>query len=354
MSFVRNLVRTGERFHDEGGYTIFAGPNHINTFYNTIWGLGGTPTSVYASGETKNKVFAEPVATANYYYKARRPLDSGTMKILSNNISHFCYQQCRTLACIAGPGRINLNAADIAISSTDPSGNPVPLVNRSYINPDTPTDTTRYREIGWSAYSSRRIGPIYGIVDRQTASVVVQPAPPPPQVPTIPVGNKTLRKMVLVVEGYKVDSSNFNIHVCLTSTGDNPQNPMTNTLALDCSELAYLEFIDGPVFSTTVPALYFTTPEALVRQAFPAYTVRLNEAPATAQTGRFKLFIPVNCTSNIGRANSTIGSVSLFEFYAHVGWLTGNNNHGISTITLLEVRDVGSSEASVSTPIITP
>jgi len=352
MSFVRNLVRTGERFYDEGGYNSFAGNNHINNFYITVWGAGGTPTSVYASAETKNKVYAEPVATANYYYKARRPLDSGTMKILSNNISHFCYQQCRTLACITGPGRINLNAADIAIYSTDPSGNPVPLVARTYVNPAAATETTRYREIGWSAYSSTRIGPIYGIVDRQTASVVVQPPPPPDPVPTIAVGNKTLRKMVLVVEGYKFDSSNFNIHVCLTSTGDNPQNPLTNTLALDCSELAYLEFIDGAVFSTTLPATAWTTPQALVRQAFPAYTVRLNEAPATAEIGRFKLFIPVNCTSNIDRVNSTIGSVSLYEFYVHVGWLTGNNNHGISTITLLEVRDVGSSEASVSTPII--
>lgn len=346
MTFVRNLVRTGERFQDEGGYNNFAGNTPINTFYNTVWGLGGTPTSVYDSAETKNLVYAEPVATANYYYKARRPLDSGTMKILSNNIAHYCYQQCRTLACIQGPGRINLNAADIALFSTDPSGNPVPLVNRSYVNPSAATDTTRYREIGWSAYSSRRIGPIFGIVDRQTASTVDSNI----GVPTIPVGNKTLRKMVLVVEGYKFDTSDFNIHVCLTSTGDNPQNPLTATLALDCSELAYLEFIDGVVFSTTVPATPYTTLTALPRQAFPAYTVRLNEAPSAAQTGRFKLFIPVNCTSNIGRVNSTIGSVSLYEFYAHVGWLTGNNNHGISTITLLEVRDVGSSEASVSTP----
>lgn len=345
MTFIRNLVRTGERFYDEGGYTIFAGNNHVNTFYNIIWGAGSTPTSVYASAETKNKVYAEPVATANYYYKARRPLDSGTMKILSNNISHYCYQQCRTLACIQGPGSINLNAADIAINSTDPSGNPVPLVNRSYVNSEAATDTTRYREIGWSAYSSRRIGPIFGIVDRQTASTVASDAGI-----TIPVGNKTLRKMVLVVEGYKNDTSTFNIHVCLTSNGNNPQNTMTATLALDCSELAYLEFIDGTVFSTTVPATPFTTAAALPRQAFPAYTVRLNEAPWGVNTGRFKLFIPVNCTANIGRVNSTIGSVSLFEFYAHVGWLTGNNSHGISTITLLEVRDVGSSEASVSTP----
>lgn len=375
----RIFNKTGERFANEGEYapadiagdplrfikptldpttTAPPGPYTIDTL----------PALPYASQENNNSFFITPPDAVQQHLTQRKPIDSGTIKILSNNISHLAYQQCRTLAVLNGPGRIGYKNGDRLLNTGGTS--PLYIVQNPFADWTDQTPQNWFREIGWSQYSSRRLGPFFAITDRKLQYNE-------DALNRIDLTNNStcIRKMVLVIRGNKAkiptvggvypDDAFFHIHVVVTADGGNPTDPTTSIIPLFGQQRAYMTECDGaPGPSARVegplPCPINSDGRNQELSGVPAYSINLDwpsqataaiEAPDATKTydvftGNFTAFIPIDCTGDITATNASYAGTDLFQYYVHVGWYTGQSTHVISSITLLEVRDVGSPEAS--------
>ena len=374
---IRSFNKTGERFANEGEYSIADITALPRTRFvpPTLYPTGGpapiiitidtcTPALPYASQENNNKVFYTPPDATQEHLHVRKPVDAGSIKILSNNISHLIYQQCRTLAVLNGPGAIAYAGSDRDIADTTNPGPPYYPVHNVEGGWTDNTPRNWYREIAWSQYSSRRLGPFFGITDRKVHydDTVLT---------TVNVTNNAtcIRKMILVVRGYKtfggtVDDARFHIHVVVTSDGGNPLASDTQIIPLFGQRRAYITECTPAVIATSreegpLPCPTNSEGRDLLFSGFPAYSVNLDwPSQATAAieppdlvktynvfTEQFTAFIPIDCLGDITNANASYMGTNVFQYYVHVGWLVGQAGMVISSMTLLEVRDPGSAEA---------
>lgn len=309
MSGIKIYVQTGERFarEDDGNF-----PGSV--------GLS------LASGESDNKVYQFPVGPGPVSdFAARKPLDAGSMKLLSNNISHLLYQKCRTLCCVSGPGTFGLLKA---------FGTPMD----SFADTPIATGAEQFREINWSRPNSLRLGPFSGMVDRKTEDS-------PGLQSLVPANTQVMRKLLLVIKGFKREEGILRFHVCGTSNaGTLPSNPSASLFRIDAGQLAWIEMVGGgPVLSNTVPLTPYSNTVAFERQSWNAYTCDI----LPAYYGEFRLFIPIDFLHAVEDNNwSPTEMSSIFKFFVWLGWYSPDEEAGISSITLLEVRDIGTAEAS--------
>lgn len=374
----RIFNRTGERFANEGEYA----PNDIasdplrfvkptldptTTAPPGPYTIDTLPALPYASQENNNKVYYTPPDAAQEHYFQRKPVDAGSIKILSNNIAHLVYQQCRTLAVLNGPGTIGYKGSDRIIN-----GGPFlpdPIVQNPFIGWTDDTARNWFREIGWSQYSSRRLGPFFGITDRK-----LQYDDETLNRTDLTNNANCIRKMILVIRGQKskiptvggtIPDARFHIHVVVTSDGGNPTAPTTNIIPLFGQQRAYITECDPPGAASArvegpLPCPVNSDLRIQRFSGVPAYSTNLDwpsqanttlEAPDATKTydvftGHFTAFIPIECSGDITATNASYLGTNVFQYYVHVGWLAGQETHAISSITLLEVRDPGSAEAS--------
>lgn len=361
MSGILIYNKTGERFNDEGEYNDYPhSPASLatNPFYIAATTPAVSPLvgSAYASAETLNKVFQFPSDATQTFYDARKPIDCGSMKILVNNISHLVYQKCRTIAVATGPGAINFIGSDLNATVTL-GGVLYPLVATDVGRPAIGVIpvSLEYTTIGWSIYSSRRIGPIPVMVDRK-AEYNNQPIAAGPTViaPSISNNSFLFRKMILCVEGYCPADEYVSLYTCVTTDGNNPRQPNTQLVTLDASECAWYEYYDAGTgallqsgFSSvisatggTVPATAYAT--AIPVQAAESYPFLGVQTPVPSDNYRYRIFIPVNCTSQIIIDNASAVGVDYIEAYVHLGWKVPNGSCEVKSISLLECRDPGS------------
>lgn len=345
MAIIRNYNKTGERFWNEGEYADTSG--FIKPVANAV------PSLPYASQENNNKVYAHPSDAQQEHLYQRKPIDCGSIKILSNNISHLCYQKCRTLAVLNGPGTIGYIGTDRALQAGSPLQN---VVDISFPNWTSGLRSEQYKEIAWSQYSSRRLGPFFSVTDRKFQYT-------DDGTPISLTNNATCtRKMILAISGYKTKDVLvpldlvFRLHVVVTSDGSNPANPDASIIPISAEQRAWIQecdpsitgFAEGPIPWYTNAA----DPDRVANfQGRPAFSVGLDgvdldAAPPGWFTGHFKVFIPIDCIGHINNSNASYNSVEVFQYYVHLGWLSGNLQNAITNITLLEVRDPGSAEAS--------
>lgn len=371
---IRSFNKTGERFANEGEYSIaditaiprtrFVQPtlDPTTTAPPGPYTVNTLPALPYASQENNNRMYYTPSDATQEHLHVRKPVDAGSIKILSNNISHLVYQQCRTLAVLNGPGAIQYAGSDRDIVDTTNPGPPFYPIHNIEGGWTDGTPRNWYREIGWSQYSSRRLGPFFGITDRkvQYDDTVLT---------TVNVSNNAtcIRKMILVVRGYKTfgstpDLSRFHIHVVVSSDGGNPTSADTKIIPLFASQRAYITECTPGVIPTSreegpLPCPVNSEQRDLLFSGFPAYSVNLDwpsqaiEAPDATKTynvftEQFTAFIPIDCLGDITAPNASYMGTNLFQYYVHVGWLVGQAGMAISSLTLLEVRDPGSAEAS--------
>lgn len=330
MLSVNIFNKTGERFHNEGEY---AGP-----------GFPAYSGSVYASEEDRNKIYKFPADAIQQHFFQRKPMDCGTVKILANNIGHLCYQKCRTLAVIQGPGSFGYTESDLDITYVATYG-AIYAVETGYPRWTSGMSRDQYVEIGWSQYSSRRLGPFFAVSDRklQYSEAVNDDA-------TIANNTVCIRKMILVIKGYKgkiptvggvLADGVFRIHVVVTNDGSNPANPNAGIIPLCAEQRAWVEGFGG--VAQQLPITVNTPSRVTERQGWPAYTIDLAGATiGTDPDGIFKLFIPVDCIGDTTITNASPNGINLFQYYVHVGWYAGMDTSGISSISLLEARDPGS------------
>lgn len=308
MTATRIYVQTGERFarEDDGSFASSVG-------------------SALTSGESSNKVYQFAVSPNDIPdFMARKPLDAGSMKILSNNISHLLYQKCRTLCCVNGPGLFGLLKVP---------GTPLDTFT-AYAG----SDAEEYREINWSRPNSLRLGPFSGMIDRKTEDQ-------PSLQSIVPANSQCLRKMVLVIKGFKRLNGTLRFHVCGTSNPSTvPSNPAASLFPIDASQLAWIEWVGGGTSTTiTIPVSAYSSAVAFQRQSWNAYSCEL----ALADYGEFRLFIPVDFLFTPEQNNwEPTDNSSLLKFWVWLGWFSDDDEAGISSITLLESRDIGTAEAS--------
>lgn len=329
---VQVFNKTGERFFNEGEY---ADPS----------GFTAASGSVYSSQENSNKIYKFPSDTDQQHFFERKPLDSGTVKILTNNIDHLIYQKCRTLCVTVGHGTVGYKKSDLDIIDAGTGDHviftPFPRVVSTGIN--------QFREIGWSEYSSQRFGPFFGITDRK-----VQLDASTADGVQIENNASCIRKMILVVSGYKrkIDVGHpdaegvFRLHVVVTSDGGSPLNPNASIIPLCAEERGWVEGFTTTPIDQPIPASPNTAARALERQGWPAYTVDLQQVLSSDWYGRFKIFIPINCIGNINQSNASPAGVNLFQYFVHLGWYVGHEDSAIGAVSLLEVRDPGTSLVS--------
>lgn len=316
MTAARVFVKTGERFsrEDDGDFT--------------------NPGIPLASGETYNKVYVFPTGSNNITdFNARKPLDSGSMKLLVNNVSHLCYQKCRTLATIVGPGRFEF------LKATSPWRNPYRPVT------GITQDAERFREIGWNPDDSIRLGPFPAIMDR----VIETPraGTPSETSQTAAPGARCMRKLVMVIRGYRNSSEVYpRFYVCGTEReAASPANPNTSLFQIDASERAWIEQIGST--SVSMPPTPLSPGQAHIQQGWQAYLLDWNDAPAFA--GEYRLFIPVSFLTDITTVNQRRAPTSAnFEYFVWLGWNAEDDQDAIHSVTLLEVRDIGSAEADAN------
>lgn len=308
MTAVRVYVQTGERFNreDNGPFTV------------------GVST---LTGESSNKVYQFAVSPNSIPdFAARKPLDAGSMKILSNNISHLLYQKCRTIAAVNGPGNFGLlKYAGLAVESFDAD--------------PTATGPEQYREIRWNRTNSLRLGPFSAMIDRKTEDQ-------PSLQSTLPANAQCVRKMVLVVNGYKAEGEAQRFHICVsTNPSAIPVNSRSSLLRIDASQLAWVEFVNGGSVGTaaTIPALPYSSAAAFERQSWNVYTCDM----LPAYDGDYKLFMPLDVLVAPEQNNwSPTENSSVLKLYVWVGWYSQDDDAGIRSITLLESREIGTAEAS--------
>jgi hypothetical protein len=376
---VRSFNKTGERFANEGEYS----PNDIandplrfvKPTLDPTTTLGGpyttdtcTPALPYASQENNNKFFDTPADVFQRHFFQRKPIDAGSVKILSNNISHLVYQQCRTLAVLNGPGTIGYKDSDRFLTTGSPTA--IAIVQSPFADWTDETPRNWFREIGWSQYSSRRLGPFFGINDRK-----IEYNDDALNSVNLTNNASCIRKMILVIRGYKAkiptvggiypDDARFHIHVVVTSDGGNPTDPATNIIPLFGQQRAYITECDGlagpsarqegplpcPINSENRNDLFSGVPAYSVNLDWPSQANTTLEAPDASKTydvftGHYSAFIPIDCVGDITTTNASYLGTNVFQYYVHVGWLVGQPSMAISSITLLEVRDPGSAEAS--------
>ena len=374
----RIFNKTGERFANEGEYapediandparfvkptidptTTLGGPYTVNTL----------PALPYASQENNNNFFITPPDAVQQHLIQRKPIDCGTVKILSNNIAHLAYQQCRTLAVLNGPGTIGYKYSDRDLTNGGVS--PQIIVQNPFARWTDDTPQNWFREIGWSQYSSRRLGPFFAITDRKLQYNEEA-------LNRIDLTNnaRCIRKMVLVIRGNKAkiptvggvfpDDAFFHIHVVVTADGGNPTDPNTSIIPLFGQQRAYITECDGVAGPSArvegpLPCPINNDNRNQQLSGVPAYSINLDwpsqattaiEAADASKTydvfsGNFTAFIPIDCIGDITATNASYAGTDLFQYFVHVGWYAGQATHVISSITLLEVRDVGSPEAS--------
>lgn len=341
MSGVLIYNKTGERFNDEGNYNKYAHMPDAGITSNP-YRINRITFTPYNSPEINNRVYETPSDSTQEHFDRLKPLDCGSMKILSNNISHLIYQKCRTLAVAYGPGTIGYTDSDISSTVT----NPATGIVYPRIRDITGIAGAGIRSIGWSFYSSRRLGPFFGIVDRRIqygdqfsrlssiSSTLM---------PTIEDNAYCLRKMICVVEGYLPAGASIDIYSVVTEDGGNPRNPSATILTVDEAETVYYEILEGATLTKgTVRSVGAGSyGGSLVLQSSSGQSKEHLVTP-TGGAGTFKVFIPLSVTSNIRANNFSAQGVSLFQFFVHVGWSASDANAGIGTITLLETRDPGS------------
>lgn len=345
MQSIRNYNKTGERFWNEGEYADSSG---------FIPPVGGSPTPLpYASQENNNKVYAHPSDAQQQHLYQRKPIDCGSIKILSNNISHLAYQKCRTLAVLNGPGTIGYKYSDRVLQAGSPLQN---VIDITFPGWTSGLRSEQYKEIGWSQYSSKRLGPFFSVTDRKFQYT-------DDGTPINLANNATcIRKMILVVSGYKTkddtgpDDRLFRLHVVVTSDGSNPANPAASIIPISAEQRAWIQECDPAITGFSEgPIPWYTNTAAPERpinlQGRPAFSTTLDAddpgGPVAGWfTGHFKVFIPIDCIGHINNSNASYNSVEVFQYYVHLGWLSGNLQNAITNITLLEVRDPGSAEAS--------
>lgn len=308
MTAVRVYVQTGERFdrEDNGPFTI---------------GVAST------TGESSNKIYQFAVSPNSIPdFAARKPLDAGSMKILSNNISHLLYQKCRTIAAVNGPGNFGLLKYP---------GLPID----SFQADSGATGPEQFREITWNRTNSIRLGPFSAMIDRKTQDQ-------PSLQSTLPANAECLRKMVLVINGYKREESVLRFHVCgSTNAAAIPVNSRSSLLRVDASQLAWIEFVNGASagLATTIPAAPYSAAQAYERQSWTAYTAEL----ISPYEGDYKLFIPLDFLIAPEQNNwSPTENSSVLKLFVWLGWSSISDSNGIRSITLLESRDVGTAEVS--------
>jgi len=376
---VRSFNKTGERFANEGEYSpedIANDPlRFVKPTLDPTTVLGGpyitdtcTPALSYASQENNNKFYEHPGDAFQQHLFQRKPIDSGTIKILSNNISHLVYQQCRTLAVLNGPGTIGYKNSDRALNNG--AALPQLIVQNPFAEWTDETPRNWFREIGWSQYSSRRLGPFFGINDRK-----IEYNDDALNSVNLTNNASCIRKMILVIRGFKSkiptvggiypDDARFHIHVVVTSDGGNPTDPATTIIPLLGQQRAYITECDGaagasartegplpcPVNSESRNDLFSGVPAYSVNLDWPSQANTTLEAPDASKTydvftGHFSAFIPIDCVGDITTTNASYLGTNVFQYYVHVGWLVGQPSMAITSITLLEVRDPGSAEAS--------
>jgi len=310
MTATKIYVQTGERFarEDDGSFAASVG-------------------SALTSGESSNKVYQFAVSPNDIPdFMARKPLDAGSMKILSNNISHLLYQKCRTLCCVNGPGLFGLLK-------------PLGLTSQAFSGDTGATGAEQYREINWSRQNSLRLGPFSAMIDRQTQDR-------PSEESTLPANVSCLRKMVLVINGYKRSGFEQRFHVCVSINANaHPINSRTALLNIDASQLAWIEFVSGTSSGTgiTLPSSPYSSAVAYRRQAWEAHTTEL----LTAYDGDYKLFIPVDVVTAPEQPNwQPTDNSEIYKIWVWLGWYSADEDAGIRSITLLESRDIGTAEAS--------
>lgn len=347
MLSIRNYNRTGERFWNEGEYSQYDTENDPLRFPTVLYS-----DPPYASQENNNKVYAHPSDAQQRHLYQRKPIDCGSIKILSNNISHLAYQKCRTLAVLNGPGGIGYAGSDRNLQAGSPLQN---VVDISYPGWTNGLERDRYKQIAWSQYSSRRLGPFFSVLDRKFVYDATSTNT------NLANNASCIRKMLLVISAYKLkaplipiaNEDQLTIHVVVTSDGSNPANPAAAIIPLSAEQRAWVKEADGSVGDIEAAAPYqLNTPTiVLEKQGRPAYSLNVdgNSFPFNNYdnfSGDIKIFIPIDCIGNVNRSNASYNSVELFQYYVHVGWLAGSATHSITNITLLEVRDPGSAEAN--------
>lgn len=340
---IRNFNMIGERFWNEGEYADSHG------FVDTMHPYVANP---YASQENNNKCYAFPSDAQQQHYYQRKPVDCGSIKLLANNISHLAYQKCRTLAVLNGPGSLNYKGSDRDLVEGEDN---VSVVDAPYARWTSGLPRDQYKEIGWSQYSSRRLGPFFGVLDRKFKF--------DDTTDNVNLANNAscIRKMILVVSGRKLKTPTggtpadyyLRIHVVVTSDGACPANPSAGIIPLSAEQRAWVKECDsggGSYPEGAIPWSFNTEDRAIEMQGYPAYTINIVDSLDGINNdlfvGNFKVFIPVDCIGNITRSNASYNGVELFQYYVNVGWIGGSASHAITSITLLEVRDPGSAEAS--------
>jgi hypothetical protein len=314
MTAARVYVKTGERFsrEDIGDFT--------------------SPGSPLASGETANKIYVFPTGSNNIIdFNARKSLDSGSMKILVNNVSHLCYQKCRTLATIVGPGRFEFLKQ---IS---------PWVNQYQAVTGITQDSERFRDIGWNPDDSIKLGPFPAIMDR----VVENPRPISEPYQTAAAGARCMRKLVMVIRGFKNQAETVpRFYICGTEReAASPANPSTSLFQIDASERAWIELIGTSSVST--PPVPWSPVVAHERQGWQHYMVDWQLIPSF--TGEYRLYIPVSFLTDITTTNEVRAqNAENFEYFVWLGWNSEDDQDAINSVTLLEVRDIGSAEADAN------
>lgn len=347
MTGIKSFNKTGERFANEGEYAGSGFPSPSDS--------PAVPSVAYSSEENINKVYATPSDATQQHFDARKPLDCGTTKILSNNISHLVYQKCRTLAVLNGPGQIGYIKSDLQLIDPFDSSlvvlTPYPGIQSTNTNYDG-YYTDQFREIGWSFLSSRRLGPFFAITDRkfqyQEDTLTTNP---------LSNNSSNIRNMVLCISGYKAkipspgtgDQGIFRFHVVVTNDGAPPSNPNAGIIPLNADSRCFIEALDAT--SVPVEKPIPSDQNILARnsslQGAQAITVALNSLAGSDDfNGPFKLFIPIDCIGNITTTNVTYASVGVAEYYVHVGWYAGQTTNSVSCISLHEIRDPGSYIAS--------
>lgn len=376
MSGIIIYNKTGERFRDEGEYNDYPHqPASIlsNPFYVAATSPVAIPLvgSAYASAETLNKVYGFPSDATQTSYDARKPIDCGSMKILVNNISHLVYQKCRTIAVATGPYQIGYTGSDlnatVTLSATvyplvsSDIGRPAPVVSPPAGSiAERQQRITAYASIGWSIYSSRRMGPIPMIVDRKVEyNNQVQQAGVVYNDPALANNSFLPRKMLLCVEGTCPADEPIDFYVCVTTDGNSPRLSTTRTISLDASECAWFEYFEagtdnllqsgfkslaGVVGGTLPPTLPTDYLDSIGLQTSPSYPFFGSIGdPVPGDAYRYRVFIPVNCTTEIIIDNASALGTDYLEAYVHLGWKAEVSTATVRSICLLEVRDPGSS-----------
>lgn len=356
MAGIKTFHKTGERFRDEGEYAN-AGPP-IGPGFPSPSTLPLVPSIAYSSDENDNKFYTTPSPLTQEHLYQRKPLDCGSVKILSNNISHLAYQKCRTLAVLNGPGSIGYTKSDLDVTDPVDGSDYVLTPYPSALNPNSQFDGYRrdaFREIGWSYLSSRRLGPFFAITDRkfQYAENTIY---------TTPLQNNAsnIRNMVLCITGYKAKIPSgtgvpadgvLRFHVCVTTDGSPPSNPNAGIIPLNGDSRAFVEATLGSTSAPgalPVPANTNVVQRSQDLQGSQSILVPLNSTSAGDDLfyGAYKVFIPIDCIGNITTTNATYASIGVAEYYVHVGWYSGSATNTVTCISLHEVRDPGSYIAS--------